>query len=382
MLLNKSQQPEVLLVCSGLDSMGISRFPRLLSKAGCRVILLSPIGNTVNRSRYVSTHIHASTELKTLVQQLKELLSLQSPPFAQVIIGDEVVLSKLVKYRGEDWLDGWFPVDHRSHAVDIMLSKHAFYDAMVEEGLYLPYSKLCKGWIEVKEAVEQAGYPVLLKSANGCAGWGVRMVHQSEEFKAAYFDLTLADDTLLVQQFCQGKLGATDILFDHGVPVCWQSSYKLECWPTPLSPSSARIIMHHASIEQIVTVVGKVTGFHGFCAVDWIHETDSDRIFLLEMNPRPTPCFHLGYHSGVDFSRSFKQLILGQSTITPPKPVSKPAKLIKLFPQGLYWAIDQRDLLSFIQSWREVPWDDPRLMISYLRRVWYYFFYQRKTLKA
>ena len=310
-MFNKSSQLDVLLVCSGLDSLGLSRFPRVLSKAGCRVTLLSPIGNAVNRSRFVSSHVRASTDLKTLVQQLKELLSEQSPPFSQVIIGDELVLNKLAKYRGEAWLDGWFPVDHRSQAVDIMLSKHAFYHAMVEAGLYLPYSKLCQDWGEVLDAVEKAGYPVLLKSAQGCAGWGVRIVHQSQELEVAHADLTLAHETLLVQQFCEGTLGATDILFDHGVPVCWQSSYKLECWPTPLSPSTARIIMHHAGIEQIVTVVGKVTGFHGFCAVDWIHETDSDRIFLLEMNPRPTPCFHLGYKSGVDFSRSFKQLLLG-----------------------------------------------------------------------
>jgi predicted ATP-grasp superfamily ATP-dependent carboligase len=366
--MSKKLPYEVLLVASGLDSMGLARFPSLLYKAGCRVTLLSPLGLSVNRSRFVARHLPTSNELEASILHLKELLSTQTPPFAQVIIGDELVLVELAKYRGEAWLDGWFPVDHRSKAVEIILSKHTFYHEMVSAGLYMPYSKLCQGWTEVEEAVKRAGYPVILKSSQGCAAWAVRKVCESGELESAYAGLASSDEPLLVQQFCEGLLGGTDVLFDHGVPVCWQSSYKPECWPTPESPSSARVMMQHPDIERVLSEVGRITGFHGFGAVDWIQEVSSDRICMLEMNPRPTPSYHLDRHSGVSFSHSFNQLLSGQRTITPTMLVSQPAPLIKMFPQGLYWAIDNKDWWGFILCWTDAPWNDPLLLIAYLRR--------------
>ncbi|MEI6067601.1 MAG: ATP-grasp domain-containing protein, partial [Methylococcaceae bacterium] len=354
---------EVLLVTSALDSIGLARFPYLLYKAGCRVTLLSPLGLAINRSRFVACHLPASNNLEASVLHLKEVLSKQSPPFAQVIIGDELILAALAEHRGEAWLDSWFPVDHRTKIVEIILSQHAFYHEMVNAGLYMPYSKLCQGWIEVEAAVKCAVYPVMLKSSHGCSGWAVRKVCESSELEPAYAGLAANDEPLLVQHFCEGALGATDVLFDHGVPMCWQSSYMLDSWPTSMSASSARVVMQHPDIEHIISEVGRITGFHGFASVDWIQETASDRICLLEMNPRPTPSYHLDRYSGVSFSRSLNQLLSGQRTITPPKPVSRPAPLIKLFPQGLYWAISNRDLRGFILCWSDAPWNDPLLLV-------------------
>ena len=367
---------EVLLVCSSLDSFGLARFPKVLYKAGCRVTLLSPRGLVINHSRFVARHIVTTNDINASVLLLQEVLSAQSPPFAQVIIGDEPMLNQLAERRGEDWLDGWFPVDHRTKAVDILISKHAFYDEMVGAGLYMPFSKLCYGKVEIEESINAVGYPVILKSSSGYAGTAVRQLSDDSELESVYVDWGAIDGPIMVQQFCVGKLGATDVLFDHGVPVCWQSTYKPESWPTPLSPSSARILMYHPSIADIITVVGKVTGFHGFAAVDWIHETDSDRICLLEMNPRPTPSVHLKLHSGVDFSRSFSQLLAGQRIITSPKPILQSTRLVKMFPQGLFWAIDRGDVLGFIRCWHDAPWTDLKLFIFYLDRVLYYYLHK------
>ena len=358
---------EVLLIAS-IDTISLVRFTRLLYEAGCRVTLLSPHGFAVNRSRFVARHLPTSKTPEDCVQHLKEVLSTQPPPFAQVIIGDEPILVALAEHHGEAWLDGWFPVDHRSNALETILSKHTFYHEMVSAGLYMPYSKLCQGWTEVEEAVKRAGYPVIMKAQQGCAGSAVHKVHDSSELEPCYNDLATTDGLLLVQQFCVGALGSTGVLFDHGVPVCWESSYKHECWPTPLSASSSRIMMQHPDIEHIISEVGRITGFHGFVGMDWIHETSSDRICLLEMNPRPISHYHLDRYAGVSFSRSFNQLLSGQRTITPPKPVSQPATLIRMFPQNLYWGIDNRNLRALILCWGDAPWNDPMLLAAYLRR--------------
>jgi hypothetical protein len=127
-------------------------------------------------------------------------------------------------------------------------------------------------------------------------------------------------------------------------------------------------MMQHPDIEPLLSGVGRITGFHGFAGMDWIHETSSDRICMLELNPRAISQYHLDRYAGVSFSRSFNQLLSGQRTITPPKSVSQPAPIIKMFPQGLYWAVDNRDWWGFILCWRNAPWNDPSLLIAYLRR--------------
>ena len=112
---------EVLLV-TGIDALGLARFPYLLHNAGCRVTLMSPHGLAVNWSRYVSSHLPTSTDPQDLALHLKEVLSTERKPFAWVIIGDEPTLIALAEHHGQAWLDGRFPVDHRSKAIDVTLS--------------------------------------------------------------------------------------------------------------------------------------------------------------------------------------------------------------------------------------------------------------------
>jgi hypothetical protein len=118
----KKLLPFEVLFVAGIDALSLASFPYLLHKANCRVTLLSPPSLAVNLSRYVDRHLPTSTEPETRVLHLKEVLSAQSHPFASVIIGDEPTLIALAEHRGQAWLDGWFPVDHRSNAVNVILS--------------------------------------------------------------------------------------------------------------------------------------------------------------------------------------------------------------------------------------------------------------------
>ena len=369
-----TQQPpyEVLLV-AGIDSIGLARFPYLLHSAGCRVTLLAPPGLAVISSRYVARHLPASHDPQARALELQALLAAQDRSYTRVIIGDEATLIALAEYRGQAWLDGWFPVDHRSAAVEVMLSKVAFQQAAMSFGLRMPFARLCRDRAELEAAVRQAGYPVMLKAAHGLSGSGVYKVCESSEFEAAYTDLAPAGEPLLVQHYCEGELGSTDVLFDHGVPVCWQSSYSRRCWPTPLASSSARKLMQHPDIETLLSGVGQITGFNGFAGVDWIHDAASDHLYLLELNPRPTPSYHLDRHFGISFSRSLNQLLSGQHKVSRPRPVPLPAPLIGLFPQSLYWAAGERDWRCGLLCWSDAPWRDPKLVGAYLRRVTTHF---------
>jgi predicted ATP-grasp superfamily ATP-dependent carboligase len=361
--------PFQVLLIAGIDAIGLARFPYLLHNAGCRVTLLAPAGLAIIRSRYVSNHLLTSYDPQQRALDLKELLSSQEQSFDWVIVGDETSLTALAAYRGQDWLDGWFPVDHRTAAVDVMLSKREFYQAAIQAGIRMPFSTICHSRAEVEAAVQLAGYPVMLKTGAGMSGSGVFKVHDAAELVAAYTTLAAIDHKMLVQRFYYGQIGSTDVLFNHGQPVCWQSSYSLKCWPTPLASSSARQLMQHPDVEDILLKTGQITGFHGFAGVDWIHDPVSDHLYVLELNPRPTPSYHLDRFSGVSFSRSLKQLLSGNSLVSRPVVVKPFTKLIRLFPQNLYWAVSGRDFRSFMFCWQDAPWHDFLLLLAYLRRV-------------
>lgn len=359
---------EILLVV-GIDAVGIARFPRLLHEAGCRVTLFAPPRLAVVRSRYVASHVAASAEPEALATQLKAFLAEPGRAFHHIVVGDEPTLATIASHRGEAWLDGWFPVDHRSHVIEEMLSKSAFQQAAVAAGLNMPRCEICHGFHEVEAAAQDMGYPDMLKSPHGCSGSGVRKVSCYPELRPAFEALDEGDGVEIVQQFLDGPVGSTDVLFDHGTPVCWQSWYSRLCWPTPLASSCARELMHHRDVEPMVAGVGRLTGFHGFAGVDWIHDTAKDRLFLIEFNPRPTPSYHLDTRSGVSFARAFRAMLAGGRQIFPPAPVEGEAPFVYLFPQSLYRALSERESNSFFRCWADAPWSDPWLMAAYLRRV-------------
>lgn len=362
-----------ILLVVGIDSVGIARFPRILHDAGCRITLFAPRGLAVERSRYLARHEVCPAAHDALAGYLRAYLAERGHEYHHIIIGDESTLAAVAGYRGEPWLDGWFPVDHRGHAIDVMLSKSEFQQAATEAGLLMPQFLRCSSFAEVEGMARTMGYPVMLKSAHGCSGSGVRKVATDAELSTAYELLGAGNEALVVQQYLAGPIGSTDVLFDHGIPVCWQSSYSRLCWPTPLASSCAREVMDHRDVEPMLAGVGVLSGFHGFAGVDWIHDAQSDRLHLIELNPRPTPSYHLDTLSGVSFARSLHAMLGGSRLIGKPRSTQGPAPFIYLFPQSLYRAISERELSCLLGCWPDAPWRDPGLMAAYLRRVFTHF---------
>ncbi|WP_228719873.1 hypothetical protein [Methylococcus geothermalis] len=134
-------------------------------------------------------------------------------------------------------------------------------------------------------------------------------------------------------------------------------------------------ILHDAGCRvTLFAGVGALCGFHGFAGVDWMHDTDKDRVYLIEFNPRPTPTYHLDAHSRVSFARSFRAMLEGARRIGCPDPSAAACgSVIHLFPQSLYRAVSERDLNSLLRCWSDAPWSDPLLMAAYLRRVFTHF---------
>jgi hypothetical protein len=92
----------------------------------------------------------------------------------------------------------------------------------------------------------------------------------------------------------------------------------------------------HPDAGPLLNAVGRLTEFTGLAGIDFIWERDTDRLLLLEFNPRPTPVYYLGHRAGVDFARALREMASGPATIQAPNLSSK---VIDLFPQMLYYSV-------------------------------------------
>jgi predicted ATP-grasp superfamily ATP-dependent carboligase len=357
-----------VIIAVGFDVTGIARLPRVLHDAGCRVTLLAPPGLAVQQSRFVDAYIAAPPRMKDFVEALKTHMSGHRPGYEWLIIGDELLLGEIAKHKSESWVEAWFPVDVRTNATELITSKFAFLSAAATANLNVPRLEYCRGIDDGKVLANEIGYPVVLKAEQGFNGAGVRVVPRPSDFEKEYNDLHPGGE-LAIQKYVTGPVGLTEVLFNCGEPVCWVSSYKRASWPHPNAASCAREVMDHRDIEAIVRGVGKLTGFDGLGGIDWVHDPNTDSLSLIEFNPRPTPGYYLGETAGVSFAAGIESTLSNKPVNKVSQKENRRSKVIHMFPQSTYLAIDRRDLRMLARSLADIPWSDPKLALAYSRRV-------------
>ena len=366
-------QPDVL-ICTASDVMGLARLPGVLKAAGCHVTFMGPAGVLAGKSRYIDRTCRVPNGPAASATVLERHLLERRSPYHLIIIGDDHLLRELFSQRHAQWLREWFPVDPTQTAFDSIVSKAVFGSMAQTAGLPVPLFHICRTFADAENAAHRLGFPLVLKQDCSSAGLGVRIVQYPADLLPAYEKLA-TDEALLAQQFVSGRVGSTEVLFNRGRPVCWSSSYSVACLPTETGPSCVREITLHPDVEALLAATGAMTGFHGFGGIDWIHEAGSDCLTLLEFNARPTPGYHFGSRSGVDFSRCLTAMFNGTGHVQRPVLPDKRHRLIYMFPQDVYLAVHNKDLRRFLQ-WLpsgprtgDVPFDDTRVLCTLLLRI-------------
>ncbi len=357
---------DVLLVAT-IDAVGITRLPRILQKAGCRVTVLCSRKLALRRSCFVGRWIEGPRQPEAMAAALRDHLMGHVGKYRLVIATDEPLLWVL-RESGDAWLAPWFPAPLGGANSAAVFSKLAFALAAQEQGIGLPRWRLCRSLDEARHVAAEFGYPVVLKSDHGLSGSGTRVSGTPEQLEEDFRTLDAAAG-LVVQAFVRGELGTTPVLFDRGRLCCWFSAYAREQWPTRFASSTALEIADPPGMPAILEAIGRFTGFNGLCGVDWIEEEVTGRTLLLELNPRPTPGLYLGPHAGVDFSLAIRDWLAGVPRVQPPRLASGEPKALVMFPQALYRAIDDRRVNLGLRALADIPWDDPLLVGAHLRRL-------------
>ncbi len=249
-----------------------------------------------------------------------------------------------------------------------MLSKLAFHDDATRHGIPVPSARILPQAGQLGPDDWQ-GMPFMLKLDETMSGSGVHIIRSAADLNRV---CGLITGPVLQQDFVPGRVGATAVVFHHGRPTCWFSYFLERCWPTAVASASAITITYRADIEEILIKLGEMTQFHGICGIDWVSDPATGKTLVLELNPRPTPGLTAGGLAGVSFPRAIAGLLAGGSGAVQ-RPLEQEQPLFRLFPQNLYWAIDEKRPLEFLRTWANAPWNDPGLVLSQSRRVFTHF---------
>ncbi len=346
-----------------LDLLGVAGLPRLLHAAGCEVTLFAPARVAVAHSRFLRRHLVASPSSEALIEELAAHLATHRREYDWIILGDETLLQEIAEKKRGSWLADWFPVDYQSRSVELITSKFDFLQAAADAGLPVPRFRFCRTAEEARRLADEFGFPLILKQPTSMAGSGVRKVWGHGDLALQFAQIS-GGESVMVQQCALGRRGQTEVLFDRGRPVCWESSYTVRSWPTELAASCVRELMTHPGIEPMLQGIGELTGFHGLGGVDWMHDPETGALSLIEFNARPTP----GCYSMQMFADSVRESLAGVAVVH--RPSSSLAGLkIHMFPQSVYQAIDDRNPGMLLRACANLPFSDPGLLLALFQRV-------------
>ena len=168
---------------------------------------------------------------------------------------------------------------------------------------------------------------------------------------------------LIVQRFVQGR--PSNILF-----VCEQGSIRASLSVEVLLTEGitgaalvARTIEHPEMLlaaEKIAQTLG-LSGFHG---LDFILEAETDRAYLIEMNPRCTQLGHIPIDGQGDLARFLGPITAITHESYPSIPRSQ---IVAFFPQSL-WSL--REPVMNCPIYIDVPWMEPALVRELMKRDW------------
>lgn len=270
--------------------------PALLAKS-LSVTGLSP--GTLSLSRHVAQKFTCSRDPRAAALQMRELIARQH--FDWIVVADDALFRGLIESGDRAALREWFPVDpSRDDILTFVTSKHEFALRASEFGIPAPESRLFADLSECLERASRVAYPIVAKGPHGFSGSEVFVATNESELRSACEKLLPRYGKVLLQRFVSGRSASAAVLYDHGKAAAYKA-YFTECpYPSEHSAATVHRPLRHASVEPIVRAIGDATGFHGMAGIDFVLENETDQLFAIEINPRPTSAF-----SGLRADRAF-----------------------------------------------------------------------------
>ncbi len=215
--------------------------------------------------------------------------------------------------------------------------------------------------VELESFASVHGFPVAVKLSVGMGGLAVRLCHDMQSAAAAISLLSSAilppyiqRPSITVQKYVEGTPASIAFVAKEG-HLLGGIVYRSLTTARSLGPSAVLERMDHPGIRHVAErLVGRF-GFTGFGGFDFVIESGSGTVHLLEMNPRITLATPLAQAFGLDLAATLHAAITGNEmpSVTAGHPV------VVSFPHE-WWRDPHSPHLQ--RYFTDAPWNDQALI--------------------
>jgi acetyl-CoA carboxylase, biotin carboxylase subunit len=185
-----------------------------------------------------------------------------------------------------------------TEAIELAGDKLRARAAAVEVGLPVVPGRALAGLADARRFADESGYPVLLKSAGGGGGRGIKLVSDPDAL-AAVFGVAVAearsafgDERLYAERFIRSarhvevqvaadEHGAVVHLGERDCSVQRRYQKVIEESPAPFLPADTREALRSAAVA-----LTRAIGYRNIGTVEFIVDSDNGQFFFLEVNCR------------------------------------------------------------------------------------------------
>lgn len=377
----------VLIIALNENWSGISRLPSGLKRHGLEVFALCPENSFIAKTKFLSDAI----KYKTYTYSRSKLIYIRiihailhfKPDF--ILPGDEDTIlalqniMQIIKYL--PFFDSIKKLISKSFTDEkfnqIILSKSEFQIKCVEWGVRTPKNKIVSNQSEAKNVAAEFGYPVVIKHDSGYGGCGVVICDTENDLvdhfkqvenisitskikshlKDLFFVSVLNQAGIIsIQQFIKGEVGQSPFCAFNGKVIATNPMLKVHTYPGKTGPTSLAKGIQDKDIEDFVNKVAKNLNYNGFGSLDFLISHENQLLYVIELNPRPTPTCHIqSTHMTNDLCEAFAAG-LNQQPYTPKK--------FWPFTVAMFPGEKKRDPNSpyLTNSYHDIPVDDPELL--------------------
>lgn len=315
---------KVLIIALNKNWTGISRLPEGLKRAGFDPYTLCP------RSSYLALthHLNGGIFYPTFTYSRSKfiyvwiLLALLTFKPDLIIPGDEDAIKALHNFA--NFFENIPYFSRFSHLIrasltpkefdSFILSKSDFQQKCTELGLRTPKNIVVKNLEVALSEAQIIGYPVVIKHDSGYGGSGVFICQNSDDLKShfkkiknapllikakswikdfLFVSILSSEPKISIQQFIKGTIGQAPFCAKDGVVFAFNPMIRLQTYPGDTGPATVSAGHENIDTEHFVRTVAKALHFTGFGSLEYMIEESSGQLYIIELNPRPTPTCHI-----------------------------------------------------------------------------------------
>jgi hypothetical protein len=379
--------PAVLIVTT-VKWFPTARLGMALHRAGFEIEFFGPtrhpiVKTSVLARRFLYEALHPIDSLRNALRTGKPDLIVSADDLATIHLHDLYGEEKMAGESGRPICE----LIERSLGPEkefpVVRSRAALMAIAEQEGIRVAKTAPIPDTNTLRKWVSEKGLPVVLKSDGSSSGEGIQVattLHQAERafhsLRAPVSFLRMAKRALVnrdlrwvrstfqrrrsvisAQEFIEG-VDATSLV------ACWRGEvlaglhFKVVAKQYLRGPASVlRLIENAELIKAIQKIVRRLrlSGLHGF---DFLLEGDSEKPYLIEMNPRATQVGHLALGPGCDLPAALYSALTRKPIQEAPRVTDNPK--IALFPQT--WIRNEETM--HLDSYHDIPLGEPELMLE------------------